>query len=434
MMMSNDVVLQRLKAADPSPWGSREPEIVLSDQALRSLVDERIGTVSTNLTTDPVTQKGRTNPTRWQVAILSAAAVLLIGMPIALFGLTRTTENSEGPSAADDAVVLGVSQVAVVDSFFDDWNAASYDKAIGHLDEAVLIQGRAWADGEWRNFMEYTVAVGMRIKADCVYVGSDVRCEIDRIDPLDGLTPADASGAMTFTVVDGLITSFTVPSNRTSQDFLAEFAQQASPSDYVSACSRVAGSKSGVADFAFNAACGTHLATQIGPYVQALDEVAVVDAYFEAWNQGHIEATEALQHPELRVNGFQVAEDWTNFMAYTAAFDGGHDVECEPSVSGPLCAWTWNTPFANAQTTESIGKPKLRFSVSNGLVSSFNTPTYGLFEAPLALFASAADREMFETACASDGVSLHGADGIVFNGACGALLASHTDAFIESID
>jgi len=190
----------------------------------------------------------------------------------------------------------------------------------------------------------------------------------------------------------------------------------------------------GSAQFAFNAACGTYLAIQVESYVEALSQVELVDAYFKAWNLGDLEAAASLQHADFRVNGSPAGDNWFNFMEFTAEFGDNHEVSCEPSILGPTCAWIWDAAFANAQETENVGAANLQFRVSDGKLSSFPTPSYGLFEKSLVAFARAADDAGFTSACSADGVSITGTSGAVFHQACGAFLASHVNAFVVSLN
>lgn len=430
-MMRGDPVLERIRTADPSPASSPEPDVVLTDLELRSLINERIGPMSNDLQTDRPQQVSGTVHRRWGVAIASAGAVLVIGLLVVLVEFGMAPEETIEP-----ATELPPDPV-LVESFIDSWNTGAHAQALSAMGTDLTVNGEPWTNIEWQSYMEYTQAIGMTIDAECTQATLNVRCDMTQVGPFVHEPSEGSAGTIAFSMVDGEIRGIAMPRTDTAEDRLARFAKEASPSGYDQACAQAEGAHwDGLFDttpVTFNSRCGTYIATHIGAFVEGEAGVRAVEAYFDAWNAGEIAAAQLLQADNLMVNSTVAGENWTNFMEFAVAFGGEHEVGCEASSFGTVCEWIWHTEFVEAQAIDNVGADGIRFAVTDGLITSFRTPSYGAFEAPFAAFVRSTDPDGYDVSCASDGISIVGTTGLVFNLPCGEFLASHVDAFIADL-
>ncbi|MGI9641609.1 MAG: hypothetical protein ACR2N9_02380 [Acidimicrobiia bacterium] len=411
---------------------SPEPDDVLSGGALRSLINERTGPVSYDLKQPALVEEVGPTHRRWGIAIASAAAVVVAGLFVVLVGFGTAPEDVVEP-AADPSI-----HPAMVTSFIASWNSGHHAEATAVMAPNLTINGEPWTVAEWQNYMEYTQAIGMTLEASCAQAVLNVSCDVSQVGPFVDSAPEGPSGKMAFSIVDDQILGLVMPRLNTAEDRLAGFARATSRTEYAAECAAVEGSHwHGLYDttpITFNARCGTFVATHTAAFVAAEADVRTVGAYFDAWNAADISAAELLLADDLSVNNTEAEENWTNFMQFAVAFDGSHDVACEPTPRGAICSWVWNTTFVDAQATGNAGGSNIRFTVEDGLITSFRTPSYGAFEAPLAAFVRATDRDGLDVACATDGVSIVGSTGLVFNATCGSFLASHVDAFVAELE
>ena len=171
------------------------------------------------------------------------------------------------------------------------------------------------------------------------------------------------------------------------------------------------------------------------PDVVGGDPMEVVDAFFDRWNRGDVDAALALVDPEVAVNGG--LQDWFDLrglMVFAAQFDAEMESECRLlAEEGALsCDWAWRS--ASAEAVGVAGSQGSGFTVTDGGITALRTPNYGAVELALSSFAREADAAGFSTSCAPDGQSPRGASGLPFNERCGRFLASLEAAFVASLD
>lgn len=165
------------------------------------------------------------------------------------------------------------------------------------------------------------------------------------------------------------------------------------------------------------------------------DPIEVVDAFFDRWNRGDVDAALALVDPEVAVNsGLQEWSDLRGLMLFAAQFDAEMEAACGPLAEEETlnCAWAWRS--ASAEALGAGGAQQSRFVVTDGLIAAMSTPNYGAVERALSEFAREADSAGYSAACAPDGESPRSASGFVFNEQCGRFLAGLELAFVSSLE
>jgi hypothetical protein len=165
------------------------------------------------------------------------------------------------------------------------------------------------------------------------------------------------------------------------------------------------------------------------------EPTGVVNAFFDRWNRGDVDAALGLVASDVAVNaGLQDRLDLRGLMLFAAQFDGAMEAECSTlSEQGAVsCAWVWRSAAA-----DSLGVPGLdaaRFVVREGMITELSTPNYGIVEQALSNFAREVDPAGFATACTPDGESPRSVYGFPFNSQCGGFLAELEAGFIARLD
>lgn len=163
------------------------------------------------------------------------------------------------------------------------------------------------------------------------------------------------------------------------------------------------------------------------------EPIDVVEAYFDRWNAGDINAALALLSPDVSINGgLQGIEDVRPVMDFAVEFDGDMVVSCEPALidTQATCLWDFTTAGVAALGIE----PRRRtFTVEGGLITAFSTPDFGRFDAGIAEFAESVDPAAFEANCAPvEGDHLSQA-GFAHTSKCGAHLAQIEADWVASL-
>lgn len=162
------------------------------------------------------------------------------------------------------------------------------------------------------------------------------------------------------------------------------------------------------------------------------DPVEVVTAFFDRWNDGDVGAALELLDPEATINvGFNSLAELRGLMEYAAAWGADMDVTCRAieRAGSVSCEWEWTAPSVAAVRLD--GANTRRFQVSDGLITSLVTPSYGGHESAVSTYARDVDPAGFAAACDPEGADSVSSYGFAFDAECGRFLASLEGAFIE---
>jgi len=160
----------------------------------------------------------------------------------------------------------------------------------------------------------------------------------------------------------------------------------------------------------------------------------VVNAFFERWNAGNVEAVMTLIDPATQINGgLQEAADLRSLIEYSIPFDGRMETVCSPGPSPGrvMCDWAWLT-----EGTEALGLDSAEgrgFTVVDNRITALTTPNFGTFDRQLSRFAQERDPGGYTDSCSPDGISPIGGDGFPFNTRCGRFLADLESAFVADL-
>jgi hypothetical protein len=170
-----------------------------------------------------------------------------------------------------------------------------------------------------------------------------------------------------------------------------------------------------------------------GRPVAGTDPVGTVEAFFEHWNRGDVEAAMSLVHPDAVVNRTATTDDLRDFMAWVVELDGFMAVDCVAG-SGPgrvSCDWS----FVSA-AVDALGLPGasgVAIAVGGRGIESLTTPDYSEFERQIAAFARDRDPPGFAAECGvSDGAASSSA-GFTYTPECGTFFAELEAAFVDSL-
>lgn len=162
--------------------------------------------------------------------------------------------------------------------------------------------------------------------------------------------------------------------------------------------------------------------------------IGVVEAFFERWNAGEVDAVMAIVDPQALINGGrQTSSDLRALVEYSLPFNGTMEGNCGAGlVPGEVtCDWLWVTPGTQALGLDSASRRT--FTVADNLITAFTTPNYSVFDTQLGRFAQEQDPAGFSDACSPDGTSPIGGNGFPFNTGCGNFLADLESDFVTSL-
>lgn len=165
------------------------------------------------------------------------------------------------------------------------------------------------------------------------------------------------------------------------------------------------------------------------------DPVRVVTAFFDRWNGGDVDGALELVAPDVSINaGFNSLVEMRGLMEWAAQWDGEMEVECRQGdrAGAVQCDWSWTTAGVGAMGLDA--PHARRFQVTDGLIHSFATPSYGSLESAIATYARTVDPDGFAAACDPEGAESVSAYGFAFDARCGGFLAGLEAAFIAQLE
>lgn len=177
-----------------------------------------------------------------------------------------------------------------------------------------------------------------------------------------------------------------------------------------------------------------YVLTKSNPDDVGSEPIDVVETFFERWNDDDVAGAVALLDPEVSIAGAFGIDDIRSLIEFLAPFDGSMDAACTPGPEPErvTCSMAWNTVGTRALGLS--GSPNVRFTVEEGLVTSFGSPNYDIWEIRLVEFAQQSDPVGYEAAC----TSYAGAPTSQFSNErtrrCGNFLAGLEQAFADSVD
>lgn len=163
--------------------------------------------------------------------------------------------------------------------------------------------------------------------------------------------------------------------------------------------------------------------------------IGVVEAFFERWNAGEVDAVMEIVDPDALINGGrQTSSDLRALVEYSLPFNGTMEGNCGAGLEpGEVtCDWLWVTPGTEALGLDSPSRRT--FTVADNLITAFTTPNYAVFDNQLGRFAQERDPAGFSEACSLDGTSPIGGNGFPFNTRCGEYLADLESDFVTSLN
>jgi hypothetical protein len=164
------------------------------------------------------------------------------------------------------------------------------------------------------------------------------------------------------------------------------------------------------------------------------DPVAVVTAYFDRWNEGDVDGALELLDPDATINvGFNSRAELRGLMEYATAWGYPMDATCRATerAGSVSCEWEWTAESVAALGLD--GPNQRRFQVTDGLITSLVTPSYGAHEGAVSGYAKSADPDGFATACDPGGAISVSAYDFAFDAECGRFLADLEAGFIEQL-
>jgi len=343
---------------------------------------------------------------------------------------TTVPPTTMPPAPAADQIVV---------DFYGSWSSGDLESALALVSPDVT---STWgAADDLADHMAYSVAVGqMRVPVECVVAAngpsSIVTCTVPVAGPVvDGL--AIEAPRERHLVRDGMIVNITFsPAYAPAEQALSLAAMAGDPSGYEAACP-VAPAPS--------AECGAFVRGFAGEAVALLpdllpdedaDPIAVVAAFYEAWNAGDVVGASQYLSPDV------VSEVGTepglgyhrlrNFMEFAAnlpvAVSAG---ECELLGSGTnpaivLCFVEYHSEVFDSM---GIGGARVPHKVAGGVLTSVNVGAqYAVAEKALADFVAEAAGDEFATVCSDpeEGAGITYAEfGFSYNARCGAFVSQY---------
>jgi len=360
-----------------------------------------------------------------------------------------TTTSPPSTTTTTTTAPAPLEPTEIVDAYYAAWTEGEVDQAMAHASSdftSSVGNGPTTA-----NYMAYVAAVGQQVTVtDCSSTRNGlsdvVTCKVEQSDALVealALLPPRVK----HTVTDGTLDEIKFSETYGEADYyLGSFARAADPTGYQTACAAGASeSVLGGNEVEYTGDCGAFLAGFAGDAAadiieqteaaEQVDPVALVQAFYDAWDDGDMEAAATFLSP--RVTSPAGTQSGTglvrliNYMEYVKAIPQSVQAgDCDSLGSLVTCHVEFRDALINALGIEgSSATHEIRL----GLISHVALGAqYAESDAAVAGFLRDNGGADFETACAvPDDGSAKGELGLAFTGTCGAFVAQHIDDAAE---